>query len=64
MVIAGGIEVSDQIHPSGGFGDIRTGRYMGRFVAVKTLKVAAQDDCLEIRKVSISDVVSGKRDAA
>lgn len=37
---------------------------MGRFVAVKTLKVAAQDDCLEIRKVSISDVVSGKRDAA
>ena len=51
------IEVSDQILASGGFADIRTGKYMGRLVAVKTLRVPLQNDFLEVRKVIISDIL-------
>ena len=49
------IEVSDGILISGGFADVRFGRYMGNPVAVKTLKIAVQDDLQKIRKVSVSD---------
>ena len=51
------IKVSDEILASGGFADVRTGTYMGHLVAVKTMRVAKQDDFLKIRKVSIHDVL-------
>ena len=51
MVIAEKIEVEDMIHASGGFSDIRCGRYGGHRVAVKTLRVTMQDDIQRIRKV-------------
>jgi len=54
MRMAGGVEVSDEILAFGGFADLRLGIYEGRFVAVKTTRVAAQDDLLRIRKVNIN----------
>ena len=57
MIITERIEVSDEVFASGGFADIRRGTYMGHLVAVKTLRVAKQDDCLEIRKVSANDIL-------
>jgi len=48
------IEVEDRILASGGFADVRCGRYMGHLVAVKTLRVAEQDDFAKIRKVGIN----------
>jgi serine/threonine protein kinase len=56
MIITERIEASDKILASGGFADVRSGRYMGRLVAVKTLRVTEQDDLLRIRKVSTNDV--------
>jgi hypothetical protein len=56
MMITEMIEVEDKIFPSGGFADVRRGRYMGHLVAVKTLRVAAQDDFLKIRKVSVKGI--------
>ena len=53
MMITEEIEVSDKILASGGFADTWTGTYVGHLVAVKTLRVAEQDDFLKIRKVSI-----------
>jgi len=53
MVISGDVEVSDTLFASSGFADVRSGTYMGRRVAVKTVRVAAKDDFLKIRKVSI-----------
>jgi len=53
MVLTAGIEVSDEVLSSSGFADIRSGTYMKRHVAVKTLRVTAKDDFLKIRKVSI-----------
>ena len=47
------IEVQGKILASGGFADVRIGRYMGHLVAVKTLRVAATDDLQKIRKVSL-----------
>ena len=47
------IEVSDDILASGGFADVRTGKYLGALVAVKTMRVAEQDSLMKIRKVSI-----------
>ena len=58
MMITGKIEVEDKILPSGGFADVRCGRYMGHLVAVKTLKVVEHDDFMKIRKVSITDTFS------
>jgi len=55
MMIREGITVSDEILASGGFANIRTGTYKGCLVAVKTMRVAKQDDLVKIRKVSIYD---------
>jgi len=52
--MAGNIDISDEILASGGFADLKSGTYEGRLVAVKTARVAAQDDLLGIRKVSIT----------
>jgi hypothetical protein len=52
VIITENIEVSDKILASGGFADVRCGRYMGHLVAVKTLRVAVRDDLLRIREVS------------
>ena len=56
------IKVSDKILPSGGFADVRTGTYKERLVAVKTMRVAKQDDLLKIRKVSVHNVFSANLD--
>jgi len=53
MMITEKIEVEDQILASGGFADTRIGNYMGHLVAVKTMKLAGQDDSLKIKKVSL-----------
>ena len=54
MVLTEKVEVEDRIVASGGFADIRRGRYLGRPVAVKTMRVAAQDNFLKTRKVRTS----------
>jgi len=58
MIITEDITVRDQILASGGYSDVRSGSYMGSLVAVKTLRVAVQDDILKIRKVSPGDIFS------
>ena len=64
MMITEDIEVSDKVSASGGFADIRTGKYMGRhLVAVKTMRVAEQDELSKIRKVRISIFLSATWDA-
>jgi len=55
MMIREEITVSDEILATGGFADVRTGTYKGCLVAVKSLRVARQDDVLKIKKVSIYD---------
>lgn len=53
--------VSDEIHVSGGFGDVRSQQYMGRRVAVKTAKGLMKDlrgmkvaaDALKVKKLEI-----------
>jgi len=53
MVITDKIEYSsNQPQKSGGFADIKPGRYKGCAVAVKVLRVARTDDFEKIRKVS------------
>ena len=52
MTITDNINVGEDILASGGFADIRCGTYLGHRVAVKTLRVAEQDDMVKIRKVS------------
>jgi len=54
MIITEKIEVSEEVFASSGFADVRPGKYAGHLVAVKTMRVAAQDDLLKIRKVSIN----------
>jgi len=54
MTVTENIEVPDKIVASGGFADVRRGTYMGRFVAVKTVKIPEEGDFLRIRKVSIN----------
>ena len=56
MIVTEKIEVSDEILASGGFADVRSGKYMGHLVAVKTVRVTAQDDFLKIRKVRTDDI--------
>ena len=56
MIITEKIEVSDGILASGGFADVRCGKYMGRLVAVKTMRVAEHGDFLKVRKVSIDEI--------
>jgi len=49
------VRVLDEILPSGGYSDVRTGTFEGYPVVVKTMRVGKQDDILKIRKVSIHD---------
>ena len=56
MIIPEKIDTSDDIIASGGFADIKRGTYTGQLVAVKTMRVAMQDDFLKIRKVTINDI--------
>ena len=58
MMITGKIEVEDKILASGGFADVRIGKYMGHLVAVKTTRPAENDDPLWMRKVSVSGFFS------
>ena len=58
MMITEKIEVSDEILASGGFADIRSGRYMEQPVAVKTTRITEKANCLKIRKVRINDIFS------
>ena len=52
MMITEKIEVSGGILASSGLSDVRSGVYMGQYpVAVKTMRVAALDDLLRMRKV-------------
>ena len=53
MRIEGRIDVSDELHASSGFADVRSGTYRGHLVAIKTLRVTARDDFVKIRKVRI-----------
>ena len=55
MVIADENILSARGQPqiSGGFADAKTGKYKGRTVAVKTVRVAATDDFSKIRQVSV-----------
>lgn len=57
MMITEEIGVSEEILASGGFADVRTGTYQGCLVAVKTMRVAKRDDFLEMRKVSVHDIL-------
>ena len=54
MRITDKIEVSDELHASSGFADLRSGMYEGHLVAIKTLRVTARDDFVKIWKVSIN----------
>ena len=50
--MTGNVKISDEILAFGGFADLRSGLYEGHLVAIKTMRVAAQDDLLGIRKVN------------
>jgi len=56
------IEVEDEVLASGGFSDVRIGKYKGHLVAVKTMRLAEQDDILKIRKVSAGSCFLGSPD--
>ena len=47
-MVPGEIGGSGQILVSGGFADIRTGKYMGCLIMVKTLRVPLQNDFSQI----------------
>jgi hypothetical protein len=63
VVITEKVKVSDDILASGGFADVRTGTYKGHLVAVKTMRVAKQDDIVKLRKVSVCDILPAARNA-
>ena len=63
MVIKEKLDVSDRVLATGGFADVRRGRYMGHLVAVKTVRVSMQDDLLKKWKVSRNGVFSAAWDA-
>lgn len=54
MVITDKVHIPDagQPYTSGGFADIKQGKYKDCVVAVKTMRVAASDNFEKIRKVS------------
>jgi len=58
LVIAENIEVEDNVFASGGFADIRRGRYKGGLVAVKTLRVGEGSDVLKIKRVGTNEIFS------
>ena len=64
VMITENIEVSDNILASGGFADVRIGKYMGHLVAVKTMRVAPLDDVSKIRKVRTHIFLSATWDTA
>jgi len=45
-------KVSEVVHASGGFGDVRPQQYMGRRVAVNTAKVIGTDDLQKMKKMT------------
>ncbi|KAF9643108.1 kinase-like protein [Thelephora ganbajun] len=57
IMITENIEVEEEIRASGGFADVRSGRFKGSPIAVKTLRVAVWDDSLKIRKQFCKEVV-------
>ena len=61
MVLKGKIEIPDGILASAGFGDVKCGKYKEALVAVKTVRVAPQDDLQKIRKVSTDETFSFTR---
>ena len=46
------VKVSDQVHASGGFGDLRSQLYMGRRAAVKTAKNLGLEDLQKMKQVT------------
>jgi len=58
VVLEGKLEKPDGILASAGFGDVRCRKYKGALVAVKTVRVAPQDDFRRIRKVSVNSTFS------
>ena len=46
-----GLEVEEAIIASGGFADIRKGRYRGMDVAVKTIRISQESDIEAIHEV-------------
>lgn len=46
-----GLSTRGQPQVSGGFADVKTGKYKGRTVAVKTVRVATTDNFSKIRQV-------------
>ena len=64
MVLAGDIEIKDNILASGGFADVRMGKYAGHPVSVKRLRVTPEDDVQKIREVSVDEVCPDNRYAA
>ena len=61
MTAIGKTGVEDKIFVSGGFADVRRGRYMGQPVAVKTLRTAERGDLEKMRKVNVDDIVPANR---
>ena len=57
MIVAGDIEIGNDLLASGGFADVRLGKYMERLVAVKTLRVMGQEDLHKIRKVNFTNTM-------
>ena len=63
MVIKEGLDVSDRrVLASGGFADVRRGRYRWHHVAVKTVRVTEGGDILKIRKVRTKVIFPGTYD--
>jgi len=58
MMITEEIDVLDEIHAFGGFGEVRNGTYKGDRVAVKTARVPLVGDLTKIRKVGIDDILA------
>ena len=54
MTITENVDVSDEILASSVLADLRSGTCNGYQVAVKAMRVTAQDDFVKIRKVSIN----------
>ena len=64
MVLAGDIEIEDNILASGGFADVRMGEYAGHPVSVKRLRGTLEDDVQKIREVSVNDACPDNQCAA
>ena len=56
MILTDKVETEEKIRASGGFAVVRLGKYMGHSVAVRSLKVAEQDNLSKLKKVSTSSL--------